>query len=59
MLVYSTPESHPFVTQKEKNYLMRELGQLERNKDLPPVPFRALLSSPAVIALIFAQVRIE
>lgn len=55
VLCYNDPQSHPFISEKEKNYLKRELGVVERN-NLPPVPFKAILSSPAFLALMFAQV---
>lgn len=55
-ICYNNPESHPFITEKEKNYLSRELGTLKRRDDLPPTPWRSLLTCPAVIALIFAQI---
>lgn len=47
---------HPFITEKEKNYLTRELGKLKRRDDLPPPPWRLILTCPATIALIFAQI---
>lgn len=55
-ICYNNPETHPFITEKEKNYLSRELGALKRRDDLPPTPWRSLLTCPAVIALIFAQI---
>lgn len=36
--------------------MSRELGTLKRRDDLPPTPWRSLLTCPAVIALIFAQI---
>lgn len=39
--------------------MKKELGQLERDKNMKAVPWRQILSSPAVIALIFAQVKFE
>ncbi|XP_055295735.1 putative inorganic phosphate cotransporter isoform X2 [Sitodiplosis mosellana] len=55
-ICYNNPESHPFITEKEKQYLTRELGELKRRDDLPSTPWRKLLTCPAVIALIFAQI---
>lgn len=57
-ICYNNPESHPFISEKEKNYLSRELGELKRREDLPSTPWRAMLTCPAVIALIFAQIGI-
>ncbi|XP_037042766.1 putative inorganic phosphate cotransporter [Bradysia coprophila] len=54
LICYKDPDSHPFVSDKEKEHLEREMGQIERDKNRA-VPWRHILSSPAVIALIFAQ----
>jgi MFS transporter, ACS family, solute carrier family 17 (sodium-dependent inorganic phosphate cotransporter), other len=56
LLCYSDPESHPFISDKEKEYLMQELGSLERDKTLPPTPYRLIFSSAPMLALICAQV---
>lgn len=53
---YNDPETHPFITEKERDYLRRELGELKRRDDLPSTPWRQILTCPAVIALIFAQI---
>lgn len=55
MLCYSDPFTHPFISDKEKEYLRKEVGQLER-KSLPPPPFKAILTSPALLSLMCAQV---
>lgn len=36
--------------------MRRELGELKRRDDLPPTPWKHILTCPAVIALIFAQI---
>lgn len=36
--------------------MQRELGELKRRTDLPPTPWRAILTSVPMIALIFAQI---
>lgn len=56
LLCYSDPESHPFISDKEKDFLKKELGQLERDKTLPPTPWRAILTSIPMMALVCAQV---
>lgn len=56
LICYSDPESHPFISDKEKDYLKKELGQLERDKTLPPTPWRAILTSVPMMALVCAQV---
>lgn len=56
LICTNNPETHPFITEKERNYLQRELGELKRRTDLPPTPWRAILTSVPMVALIFAQV---
>lgn len=55
-ICYNDPMTHPFITEKERDYLRRELGELKRRDDLPPTPWKHILTCPAVIALIFAQI---
>lgn len=56
LICSNNPESHPCISEKEKNYLQRELGELKRRTDLPPTPWRAIFTSVPMIALIIAQV---
>lgn len=56
MLCYNNPDSHPFLSDEERDYLRRELGQLKRRDDLPNTPWRMMLTNPAMLALIAAQV---
>lgn len=56
LICSNNPETHPFISEKEKNYLQRELGELKRRTDLPPTPWRAIFTSVPMIALIFAQI---
>lgn len=55
-LCYSDPESHPYISEKEKDYLRQELGQLERDKTLPPTPWRMILTSAPMISLVICQI---
>lgn len=55
-LCSSDPASHPFITEKEQNYLNSEMGQLKRATGLPSTPWKEMLTSPPVIALLIAQV---
>lgn len=50
------PESHPYISEKEKTYLKNELGQLQRDPTLPPTPWWAIVSSAPMIALVIAQI---
>ncbi|XP_055916913.1 putative inorganic phosphate cotransporter isoform X2 [Eupeodes corollae] len=56
VLCYSDPGSHPFIKQSEKEYLIREMGSIDRKTDLPPTPWRKILTNAPMIALIFAQI---
>lgn len=56
LICYSDPQSHPFIKDSEKEYLMREMGKLERNRDLPPTPWKAIFTSVPMIALVCAQI---
>lgn len=56
LICYSDPDSHPFISDGERDYLQKELGQLKRNRDLPPTPWLAIFTSAPMIALVFAQV---
>lgn len=56
LLCYNNPASHPFISSAEKEYLLKELGQLERDKNQHATPWRDILSNKAVLALIVAWV---
>lgn len=56
LICYKDPESHPFIKESEKEYLRQEIGSLQRNADLPPTPWKAMLTSVPMIALIIAQI---
>lgn len=57
VLCTSNPMNHPFITEKEKEYLKKEIGQLERSKKQAPTPWKAILTSGPVIALVLIEVR--
>ncbi|XP_046659305.1 putative inorganic phosphate cotransporter isoform X1 [Homalodisca vitripennis] len=57
ILCYSEPESHPFISDEEKQFLMTQsVGQLKRRKDLPPTPWRYIFTSVPLWGLIIAQI---
>lgn len=56
LLCYNDPESHPFIKEEEKEYLRKEMGSLQRDKTLPPTPWRAILTSVPLWALVCAQI---
>lgn len=49
------PESNRFITDKEKIYLQKEIGMLRRDEDLPLAPYKAILTSVPVWAIIISQ----
>ncbi|XP_049817601.1 putative inorganic phosphate cotransporter isoform X2 [Aethina tumida] len=54
MLCYSDPESHPFITEKEKKYLNEEIANVSSEKKR--IPWKALLTSMPLWALVTAQI---
>ncbi|XP_054286347.1 putative inorganic phosphate cotransporter isoform X2 [Macrosteles quadrilineatus] len=57
ILCYSDPESHPFISDAERDFLMgQSVGQTKKRQDLPPTPWRHILSSVPLWGLIIAQI---
>ena len=55
-LCSDTPGNHPFISDAEKDFLHREVGEVGNLKARPPTPWRAILTSGPVIALTVACV---
>lgn len=55
-MCYSDPGSHPFIKPTEREYLEREMGSVTRNDNLPPTPWKAILTNLPMIALVCAQI---
>ncbi|XP_026823302.1 sialin-like isoform X1 [Rhopalosiphum maidis] len=55
LFVYNDPNSHPFISDVERDYLKQSIGSLERKKDLPPTPWKSILTSWPVWALIIVE----
>lgn len=55
ILCSNKPSNHWLISETEKTYLTRELGELKRHTDLSTVPWRAILTSVPVYAIIIAQ----
>ncbi|XP_050540926.1 sialin-like isoform X2 [Daktulosphaira vitifoliae] len=53
--VYNDPLSHPFISEDERNYLLQTMGSIERKKDLMPTPWKPILTSWSVWALIIVE----
>lgn len=56
LICYKDPESHPFIKEEEKEYLIREMGALKRDTSLPPTPWKAVFTSVPMMALVCAQI---
>lgn len=56
LICYKDPESHPFIKDSEKEFLKREMGSLQRDKTLPPTPWKAIFTSVPMMALVCAQI---
>lgn len=56
LLCYSTPNSHPYISKKELNYLNKSVTTAENSTKKDPVPWKALLRSASVWALVWAAV---
>ncbi|KAE9524993.1 hypothetical protein AGLY_015043 [Aphis glycines] len=55
LFVYNDPNSHPFISEMERDYLKQSIGSLERKKDLPSTPWISILTSWPVWALIIVE----
>ncbi|KAJ2946183.1 hypothetical protein O0L34_g5117 [Tuta absoluta] len=56
LLCYSTPNSHPFISDEERNYLNANVTASGLHKKLDPVPFKAILRSKPLWVLMLAAV---
>ncbi|XP_053607254.1 putative inorganic phosphate cotransporter [Plodia interpunctella] len=56
LLCYSTPNTHPFITKKELTYLNNNVTTAENQGAKDPVPWKGILLSAPVWALVFAAV---
>lgn len=56
LLCYSTPNSNPFISDEEKEYLNKNIIASGLHKKLDPVPFKALLRSAPLWVLVLAAV---
>lgn len=54
--VFDKPESHPRISDKEREYLKNEIGALAETHNFFNVPWSSLLTSGPVWALIIAQI---
>lgn len=54
LICYSDPESHPFISDKEKNFLRKELENVSSEKKA--IPWRGILTSVPLWALVAAQI---
>ncbi|BET03033.1 sodium:phosphate symporter activity [Nesidiocoris tenuis] len=54
-LVYSTPSQNPVISNAEKQYILQTAGR-SKQEDLPPTPWRSILTSVPLWGLIIAQI---
>ncbi|XP_054282826.1 putative inorganic phosphate cotransporter isoform X2 [Macrosteles quadrilineatus] len=55
LVCYNDPASHPFITEEERAYLEETIGCTKRDKDLGGTPWKTLLTSAPVWALIIGE----
>lgn len=55
-ICYSTPSAHPFISERERDYLEQEINSSGPNENLTPTPWKAIFTSMPMIALICAQI---
>ncbi|GLV45086.1 Dietary and metabolic glutamate transporter [Carabus blaptoides fortunei] len=56
LICYSTPAEHPFISDNERTFLEKEIGANTGNKDNMNIPWKAILMSVPLWALVFAQI---
>ena len=54
-LCFNSPDDHPFISSAEKLYLQAEVTQLKRNRNHTATPWKQMLTSAPVLALIYTQ----
>ncbi|KAL1130665.1 hypothetical protein AAG570_011907 [Ranatra chinensis] len=56
LICYNDPSSHPFISDKEKQYILETIGETERKKDLGGTPWLAIITSGPVWALTITEI---
>ncbi|XP_052740394.1 sialin-like [Bicyclus anynana] len=56
ILCFSEPNSHPYISKKELDYLNKSVEKAKSNTNNDPVPWKAILRSPPAWALLAANV---
>ena len=54
--VYDSPDKHPTIAKYEYDEIMGSIGNMVQTKKRPPVPFRAMFSTPAVYGIIATDI---
>ncbi|GAB0100067.1 hypothetical protein DMENIID0001_160500 [Sergentomyia squamirostris] len=54
-IVKAGPELDPHITEKEKMYIQQSIGEVSTEEDRMNIPWKAILTSPAVFAIIAAN----
>lgn len=55
-MCFNDPISHPYIKPTEREYLAKEMGSAVRTEKLPPTPWKAILTSMPMFALVAAQI---
>ncbi|XP_053959269.1 putative inorganic phosphate cotransporter [Anastrepha ludens] len=56
IMCFSDPDSHPYIGDKEKEYLMTHMGRLGREHNLPRFPWGDVFTTKEIWVLILAQI---
>ncbi|KAJ8682771.1 hypothetical protein QAD02_018563 [Eretmocerus hayati] len=56
VLCYNNPREHPFISEREAKYLHERMGAYTSDKGVGPIPWKYILTSAPVWALVAAQV---
>lgn len=52
IIVRKSPQDDPFISEEEKNYIVRKLGNRKQDEVSPPPPWKAIFTSAAVWAIV-------
>ncbi|KAF0305398.1 Vesicular glutamate transporter 2 [Amphibalanus amphitrite] len=55
LLVYDNPEKHPFITEEERLFIVTAIGSGQTNERRLPLPWKEVMTSPPVWALIITS----
>ncbi|KAK9502974.1 hypothetical protein O3M35_011645 [Rhynocoris fuscipes] len=56
LLITSDPSDHPYISEKELKYIKETTGRTKNKDDIPPTPWKSILTSVPLWGLIIAQI---